>query len=99
MIEPKLRIILQFPQQASKPFRSSTRFSSNLLETIAVFFILLLPDRCGVIQRYVGHYARHRREDAGAKGRRIGSAAFTRARRRACSILVPVVREFSMPSP
>jgi hypothetical protein len=99
MIEPKLGIILQFPQQASKLFHSLTRLSSNPPETIAMFFILLLPGRRGVIQRCVGHYARHRREDAGARGRRIGSAAFTRARRRPCSILMPVVREFSMPSP
>jgi hypothetical protein len=99
MIEPELRIILPFHQQASKLFRSATRLSSHPPETIAVFFILLLPDPNDVIQRYVGHYARHRSEDTEAKGRRIVSAAFTRARHRACGILVPLVREFSMPSP
>jgi hypothetical protein len=74
MIEPELRIILPVHQQASKLFRSSTRLSSHPPETIAVFFILLLPDRRDVIQRYVGHYARHRREDAGVKEGRAHEA-------------------------
>jgi hypothetical protein len=40
MIELKLSIILQFPQQASKLFRSSTRLSYHPPETIAVFYIV-----------------------------------------------------------